>query len=451
MIHNALSSLYTGTTMSDSLSNSLNPGVQKREVFGWAMYDFANSGYVTVVMTAVFASYFVGGIAKSATWATLAWTIALSISYALVMITMPIIGQWGDVYAIKKKLLMWTTAACVITTAMLSWVQPGDIFLALFLVVLSNLFFSYGETLAAAFLPELAQPQAMGKVSGWGWSLGYVGGMLSLGVSLAYVLNAQKNSIPASQFVPATMLITAGLYGVASLFCFALLKERAVAKEVNEDIDKPALNLKALMLTFNKARKYKDFLQLLACIVAYQAGVAVAITLAGIYAEQVIGFEPQETMVLIFVLNIAAMVGAFGLGYLQDKMGHKSTLALTLVGWILTCILAALTTSKGVFWIAAAVAGFCMGSSQSSGRAMVGILVPADQSAEFFGLWSFAVRLASILGPLMYGLITFLTDGNQRIAIASTGLLFVVGLLLLLPLNLDRGQELRRQESNASH
>jgi len=281
--------------------------------------------------------------------------------------------------------------------------------------------------------------------------LGYVGGMLSLGVSLAYVLNAQKNSIPASQFVPATMLITAGLYGVASLFCFALLKERAVAKEVNEDIDKPALNLKALMLTFNKARKYKDFLQLLACIVAYQAGVAVAITLAGIYAEQVIGFEPQETMVLIFVLNIAAMVGAFGLGYLQDKMGHKSTLALTLVGWILTCILAALTTSKGVFWIAAAVAGFCMGSSQSSGRAMVGILVPADQSAEFFGLWSFAVRLASILGPLMYGLITFLTDGNQRIAIASTGLLFVVGLLLLLPLNLDRGQELRRQESNASH
>jgi UMF1 family MFS transporter len=156
-------------------------------------------------------------------------------------------------------------------------------------------------------------------------------------------------------------------------------------------------------------------------------------------------------MVLIFVLNIAAMVGAFGLGYLQDKMGHKSTLALTLVGWILTCILAALTTSKGVFWIAAAVAGFCMGSSQSSGRAMVGILVPADQSAEFFGLWSFAVRLASILGPLMYGLITFLTDGNQRIAIASTGLLFVVGLLLLLPLNLDRGQELRRQESNASH
>ena len=211
------------------------------------------------------------------------------------------------------------------------------------------------------------------------------------------------------------------------------------------------LNLKALMLTFNKARKYKDFLQLLACIVAYQAGVAVAITLAGIYAEQVIGFEPQETMVLIFVLNIAAMVGAFGLGYLQDKMGHKSTLALTLVGWILTCILAALTTSKGVFWIAAAVAGFCMGSSQSSGRAMVGILVPADQSAEFFGLWSFAVRLASILGPLMYGLITFLTDGNQRIAIASTGLLFVVGLLLLLPLNLDRGQELRRQESNASH
>jgi len=166
----------------------------------------------------------------------------------------------------------------------------------------------------------------------------------------------------------------------------------------------------------------------------------VAITLAAIYAEQVIGFQPQETMVLIFVLNIAAFVGALVFGHAQDRIGHKLALSLTLVGWSITCVMAALTSSKEVFWWAAALAGICMGSSQSTGRAMAGLFIPAHRLAEFFGLWTFAIRLASIVGPLGYGLITWLTDGNQRLAIASTTVLFVVGWLLLLPVNVQRGQ-----------
>ena len=145
-------------------------------------------------------------------------------------------------------------------------------------------------------------------------------------------------------------------------------------------------------------------------------------------------------MVLIFVLNIAAMLGAFGFGYGQDRLGHKRALGLTLVGWIVTCVIAALTTTKGGFWYAAAIAGVCMGSSQSAGRAMAGLLAPPAQLAEFFGLWAFATRLASILGPLSYGVITWVTGGNQRMAIAATALLFVLGLLLLLPVNMTRGR-----------
>ena len=137
---------------------------------------------------------------------------------------------------------------------------------------------------------------------------------------------------------------------------------------------------------------------------------------------------------------IAAFVGALVFGYAQDKIGHKLALSLTLVGWSITCVMAALTSSKEVFWWAAALAGVCMGSSQSTGRAMAGMLIPANRLAEFFGLWTFAIRLASIVGPLGYGLITWLTDGNQRLAIASTTLLFVVGWLLLLPVNVQRGQ-----------
>jgi UMF1 family MFS transporter len=188
------------------------------------------------------------------------------------------------------------------------------------------------------------------------------------------------------------------------------------------------------------ALPYRDFTQLLACAVAYQGGVAVAITLAAIYAEQVIGFQPQETMVLIFVLNIAAFVGALVFGHVQDRLGHKLTLSLTLLGWVATCFIAALSTDKATFWWAAGIAGFCMGSSQSSGRAMAGLMVPPQRLAEFFGLWTFAIRLASILGPLMYGLITWLSDGNQRLAIGATSLLFVLGLVLLMPVNVERGR-----------
>lgn len=421
-------------------SDALNPGVRKREVFGWAMYDFANSGYTTVVLTAVFAAYFVGVVAGGTAWATFAWTLALSVSNAVVMFTMPVIGAWADQHGAKKRLLMFSTLGCVLATAALALVGPGAVALAVLLVIVSNVFFAWGESLIAAFLPELARPEAMGKVSGWGWSFGYFGGMLALGLSLAYVLWAQARGQEAAQFVPVTLLITATIFGLAALVTMSLLRERARVAVRPLPATGLGDSLRQLHDTFCRARIYRDFMWLLACAVAYQGGVAVTIALAAIYAEQVIGFAQQETMVLIFVLNIAAALGAFAFGYGQDRLGHKRALGITLVGWMLTCVIAALSTTKGGFWYAAVIAGLCMGSSQSAGRAMAGVLAPPSQLAEFYGLWTFATRLASILGPLSYGAITWATGGNQRLAIASTALLFLAGLLLLLPVNMARGR-----------
>jgi UMF1 family MFS transporter len=420
--------------------DALNPGVRKREVFGWAMYDFANSGYTTVVITAVFAAYFVGGIAQKAAWATFAWTLALSISYFIVMLTMPSIGAYADLRAAKKRILAIVTVGCVASTAALALAQPGAVVAAMLLIIVSNVFYSYGESLTAAFLPELAQADSLGKVSGWGWSFGYFGGMLALGICLGYVLWAQGQGIPAAQFVPVTMLITAAIYGSASIVTFRLLRERA---QPNPDALREggvAASLRQLKRTFADARRYRDFMWLLVCAVFYQGGVAVAITLAAIYAETVIGFKPQETMVLIFVLNLAAAGGAFAWGYLQDRIGHKLALGSTLVGWIAVCVIAALSNTKGQFWWAAAIAGLCMGSSQSAGRALAGMFAPPRQLAEFYGVWTFAIRLSSILGPLTYGAITWATGGNQRLAIMSTAVMFVVGLGLLQKVDVQRGR-----------
>jgi UMF1 family MFS transporter len=428
-----------GTEGSSTARAALAQDVRPVEVWAWAMYDFANSGYTTVVMTAVFNAYFVGVIAGNASWATLAWTSALALSSAVVMLTMPSLGALADLRASKKRLLAFSTAGCVLFTALLALAGPGDLWLAITAIVLSNIFYSYGESLNSAFLPELARRDALGRVSGWGWSFGYFGGMLTLGLSLGYVLWAQAQGIPATQFVPVTMLITAGIYALASLFTFALLKERAVPQPSALRESGLRASLARLAQTWRQAQDYRDFVWLLVCAVAYQSGIAVVIALAAVYAEQVLGFQQTQTMMLIFLVNIASAVGAFAFGYWQDRIGHRVALAVTLVGWIVMTVLAVAATSAALFWVAAVVAGLCMGSSQSAGRAMAGAFAPEHRLAEFFGLWTFAVRLAAILGPMTYGLVTLLTAGNHRIAILSTGLFFVVGLLVLSKVNVARG------------
>lgn len=224
------------------------------------------------------------------------------------MFTMPALGAYADLRAAKKRLLLFTTAGCVAATAWLADVGPGDLVLAVTAIVLSNVCYAYGESLIAAFLPELARREAIGRVSGWGWSFGYFGGMLTLGLSLGYVIWAQGQGMTAQQFVPVTMLITAAVYGLAALATFALLKERAVPQP---GVARAGLaeSLLRLARTWHEARRYQDFSWLLVCAVFYQAGIAVVIALAAVYAEQVLGFKQTQTMMLIFLVNIAAALG----------------------------------------------------------------------------------------------------------------------------------------------
>lgn len=416
--------------------SALNPGVARREVVAWAMYDFANSGYTTVVLTAVFNAYFVSVVAGNAPWATFAWTAALSVSYLLVMIAGPMVGAWADAHATKKKLLAISTAVCVLGTIGLAWAGPGAVAWAVAFIIISNFAYSIGENLCAAFLPELARPEALGKVSGWGWSLGYFGGILALGISLAWVMTAESRGSNKSDAVAGTMIITAAVFAIAAMPAFLYLKERAKPAEV------PGARaaLARLMETARHARQYRDLMLVFLCGTFYQAGVATVIALAAIYAEQVMGFELQDTIMLILVVNVTAAIGAFGFGYAQDRIGKVNALRMTIVGWIAMTVVAFFSTTPAMFWVAANLAGLCMGSSQSAGRALVAFLAPAGRSAEFFGLWGVAIRLAAILGPLTYGAVTWATGGNHRLAILLTGAFFVVALIVLAFVSERRGR-----------
>ena len=410
------------------------------EIWAWAMYDFANSGYTTVVLTAIFNAYFVAVVAANAPWATFAWTATLSLSYALVIATAPVIGAYADLRANKKRLLALTTVGCVIGTAGLAFAGPGDLVIAVVCVVVSNFFFCTGCDLVAAFLPELARGRDLGKVSGWGWSLGYLGGLLTLGACLVYVSWAQADGQQAAQFVPVTMLITAALFAVASLPTFAILRERATPQLPVARASLVASAFSRLADTLRHAARYRDLRRFLVCIVFYQAGVQTVITLAAIYAEQAMGFDIQDTLMLVLVVNVTAALGAFFFGNAQDRIGHVQTIALTLAGWIATVLIVWVADTRPLFWIAANLAGLCLGASQSAGRALVGYLSPSARRAEFFGLWGLATNLSSILGPITYGAVSWVSQGNHRLAMLITGAFFVVGLLLLHGIDARRGR-----------
>jgi len=417
---------------------ALGADVRLKEVWAWTMYDFANSGYTTVVITAVFSAYFVSVVAEKAVWATLAWTAALSVSYALIMLTAPLLGAWADARAAKKKLLAFSTFGCVACTALLWFAGPGTLAATVALIILSNYFFGSGENLIAAFLPELADSEAMGRVSGWGWSIGYLGGLLSLGLCLAYITWAQGRGMPATEFVPAAMLITAALFALASLPTFLFLRERAQPQVLQAGAMRAAWG--RVLHTLRAARHYRDLRRFLLCVVFYQAGIQAVIALAAIYAQEAMKFTTQQTIFLILVVNVTAAVGAFAFGYLQDAIGHVRAVSLTLLGWIAMVLIAGLAEGAGTFWLAANIAGLCMGASQAAGRAIVGVLAPPERLGEFFGLWGLAVKLASIFGPLSYGLMTWIFAGDHRTAIMVLGVYFVIGLAILRGVDMVRGR-----------
>jgi len=424
------------------------PPVTRREIFGWAMFDFANSGYTTVVLTAIFNAYFVGVVAGQGAdrdgTATLLWTIATSISNVLVLVSAPVLGAIADYGARKKQFLLFTTVGCVLFTALLATVGPGEIALGMTLLVLSAFMFHTGEDLIASFLPELAGERDMGRISGYGWSLGYVGGMLVLGLCLLYVTAAQDRGEAASQYVPVTMLITAAAFALAALPTFLLLHERAIPQPQVSVREVFSAGFRRVGDTFRHARHYRDLFRFLITLSIYYCGIYSVIVLAAIYAQEAMGFTTRDTIVMILVVNVTAAIGAFGFGLLQDRLGSVPTLALTLALWIAALVLAYCSDSRTIFWLVANLVGLALGSSQSAGRALIGQFSPYGRSAEFFGLWGLAGKLAAVVGPLSYGAVVFLSRGNQRLALLSTAIFFVAGLLMLFSVNEQRGRNAAR-------
>jgi len=420
-----------------------------REKISWAMYDFANSGYATVVLTTIFNTWFISGIAipggTDSGTATLLWTLAIAIGNLLILFSAPVIGAISDLYAIRKYLLFASSLGCIIFTALLSIPEAGDTWLAMILLILSYYMFATGENLIAAFLPELTTADDIGKLSGYGWALGFMGGLFTLAICLFYINSAEASGHTAEQFVPMTMLIVSVIFLLSALPTFLWLKERS--KPANNKAHQIIRNTYGeLKSTIIKLKNFPDLKRFMISLTCFHGGIYIVIVLAAVYAEQVMGFDTKQNIFLIGVVNITAAVGAFAFGHLQDKFGSVRTLSLTLILWCIAIIIAWSSQDLVLFWVAANLIGIALGASQSASRALIGIFSPPGRYGEYFGLWGLCVKLAAIIGPISYGLLNKLTDGDHRTSLLITLVFFIAGLILLLSVDEERG---RRNAQNA--
>ncbi len=403
------------------------PPVKKREIFGWCCFDFANSAFTTIIITVVYARYFAAvvaeGDARTAGW----WGTTLSLSQAVVLLGSPLVGAIADVTAKKKLFLMLSAMACSIATVALMGAGPGDVVLALVIVGGANVAFALSENICAAFLPEISTPKNVGRISGYGWSFGYFGGLLSLVLALVVIRSGEGR-------VPWTFLMTGLFFFVASLPTLLLLKERAVPRVRRPGETYPRLAWGQLVQMRRDLPQHRTLAIFFGAMTLFVSGLMAVVGFAALYAGEVIGMSQDEVIVLFALLQLAGVAGAFGFGFLQDRVGPKLTLILALVLWVVVCGWAAASQTKTEFYIIGGLAGIALGSLQSASRAVVSTLTPPGRAGEFFGYWGFFGKLAGVIGPLVFGWMA--TAVGYRVAILTNGGFFLAGLLVLLTISL---------------
>lgn len=434
----------------------------KKELFGWAMFDFANSSYTTVIITVVFCIIFpriIVGDGPEYRMGNLLWSTSLSVSYLIVLCSAPLFGAMMDYTGSKKKFLFGSCFITVISTAALYFVGPGNILPGMLLIILSNVGFSYSESFVSSFLPDLGPPEDLGKISGYAWGLGYFGGLLSTAV-VVFGLNAGVYTMDNFPNLRMVGPVTGLFFLIAAIPTFLWLKEHSLPRTLPGNENYFTIGLKRLRKTFSDIRDYKDLMVLLTSFFFAYCGLSIVISFAFIYGDQVVKWSGTTQILMFVITQFTAAGGAFLFGFIQDKWKAKQTLILTLVIWLITVSLiygvseatffinSLIGTSfkeEHVFLFIGSFAGLSLGSTQSACRAMVGLFSPDTKAGEFFGLWAFAGRLSSIFGLMSLGLFQIFFGLHKAILVCSV--FFLIAVIVILFVDEERGKMIALKHS----
>lgn len=406
-----------------------------RALLGWCLYDWGNSGFPAVVTTFVFAAYYAKGVAADDISGTSEWAYALSASALTVAIAGPVLGAIADRWGRRKPWVMAFSALCVAATAGLWFVrpEPGDALAALILVAVGNFAFETAIVFYNAMLPDLVPRAMIGRLSGWGWGLGYVGGLSCLIIALLVLVQPEQPPFgldpEAAEPVRATALLVAGWFAVFSLPLFLFTPDaparRITAGEAIRD------GLATLARTVRNIGAHRQIALYLLARMIYTDGLNTLFGIGGIYAAVTFGMDFSEILTFGIAMNITAGIGAFAFGWVDDWIGPKRTVlislaALTLLGGFLLVI-----ESKALFWAFALPLGIFFGPAQSASRSLMAHLAPPGLQTEMFGLYALSGKATAFLGPALFGAVTGFA-ASQRAGMATVLAFFVIGGVLLL-------------------
>lgn len=399
---------------------------KKGRIFAWTLFDFANTAFSVIIVTVIFSKYFSNYVTGGQKWL---WGLAVSLSMIFAAILSPPFGAIADVSRNRKRFLMIFTLISVLCTGLMFFVQKGDIILGFLLFVLANVGFEAGLVFYDAFLPNLTAKKNFGRVSGYGFAMGYLGALAVL--LIVIMLLPEQSSNDYYFYIRLSFVVAAAFFFFFSLPLFLFVSEPGVIEKQKKDlvrngIRKSYTTLKAIFI----GKEYPSIKRFLLAFFLYNDAIITIIAFASIFAANTLLMTDEEIIYFFVIVQSTAVAGSFIFGIVSDHIGPKKTIMITLYIWIAVIIGAFFVSTITEFYIIGLVAGMSIGSSQSCSRSLMALLTPKDREAEFFGFYDGLFgKSSAVVGPLFYGIVSDIS--NERIAALAIGIFFVAGLLFL--------------------
>ncbi len=415
--------------------------IPKKQIASWVMFDFANSAYTTLVLTFIYGTFFVKKMAGDEIYGTALWSRAVTITAICVALLSPFLGAVADRSNTRKSFLFISSVITVAATTVLYFFEPGQILPALIVFIISNIAFELSNVFYNAFLPDLSPSEKIGTISGIGWGVGYAGGLAALIVAMVGFVSPDipwfNLSRAAGENIRATNLLVAAWFAFFSLPLFLFVKVPSKPPD-NPGGRLMSQSLSDLLTTFKQISDYPHLTRLLIARLVYNDGLVTIFAFGGIYAAGTFNFTFHEIMLFGIVINVFAGIGAIAMGFLDDRIGGKTTVQISNIVLALAVLMAVLSDSRTVFWASGILIGLFAGPNQSASRSLLGRFVPEQKENQFFGLFAFSGKLTAFLGPMLLGLFTQWFN-SQRAGVFVVVLFFLAGALILSPLNEAEG------------
>lgn len=413
----------------------------RRVIAAWCLYDWGNSAFTTLVVTFVYATYFTQAIAPDELTGTAQWARAVGISAIVIGLLAPILGVVADKTGRRKEFLAVTTVISVLATVALAFIAPGTpdaVFWSLTAFVIANVGFELGIVFYNSFLPIIASPDRLGRISGIGWGVGYMGGLACMAIALVGFIQPATPWFGISTVdgfhIRATNLLVAFWFGLASLPLFFLVREPAAPATPFRWTD----GFSELARSFREVRRYRETMKFLIAHLVYNDGLVTVWAFGSIYASGTFDMTLNEVMLFGIALNVVSGAGAIAFGFLDDRIGGKRTIMITLAALSLAVLIVVWAPTKTWLWVGGILIGIFGGPNQAASRSLMARFVPPRHQNEFFGLFQLSGKVTSFLGPMLLGAVT-IAAGSQRAGVATILIFLIAGAGLLATIDEQKG------------